>query len=240
MNVLITGAANGLGLELLRELAKTGHQVDIIDQLDPDGLPAEVKTLCRNYNRLDLSDSEEIKRYLIKKSESGGLEYDLFICNAAPRVFKPFIEFSNEEIAAIVQTVLTSHWQLMNEILRGMLERGYGRLIVISSKSALMGYSSGTMYCSLKAAWNTFHESISRELLISGKDVTVTTICPDSFSDTSGGRYRAYDRVVKCVITKVNHAISQNYSVITYCCGFKTKLMLSLGILKRMMELLLK
>jgi short-subunit dehydrogenase len=118
-----------------------------------------------------------------------------------------------------------------------MIENNYGRIIIISSRSAIQGYSTGSLYCSLKAAWVTLLESVERELKNCQKKITITTICPDSFSDQAGKKSQQYEHITEAIKKIVFKAISGKGSGIYFPAAFQTKIILSLQLFRKILKL---
>jgi short-subunit dehydrogenase len=127
---------------------------------------------------------------------------DVLINNAASRLFKRFCEFDSSEIESYVDVNFGTPIMLVRKVYPYMKERGYGRIINISSFSAFSGYSRGSLYCSTKCALKVFSESVGKETN-SVENVTLNVICPDSFSTVEGHVLSNYEHMVR----RVNKAI---------------------------------
>lgn len=234
---LITGGAGGLGKELALMLMDKGISVIVLDKIPQENLDEDLKSRLKKYIALDLSDLEAVKNSVKGYFMKEAIHVDILIINAFPRVFNNFRDYKDLEIIRFVNIAYTSQLIFANHFLNKMTETGFGRIIIISSKSAIQGYSSGSLYCSLKAAWITFHESVERELSTFSKDLTITTICPDSFSDQQGNRYNQHYYIVGAVKKIVLRAISRNVSGIYYPATLRTKLILSLQLFRKLLKL---
>ena len=234
---LITGGAGGLGKELALMLMDKDISVIVLDKIPQENLDDDYRSRLRKYITLDLSYLDAVKSsiegYFIKKA----IRIDILIINAFPREFNNFLDFNDSEIIKFVNIAYTSQLILANHFLNKMTETDFGRIIIISSKSALQGYSTGSLYCSLKAAWITFHESVEKELRACKKNITITTICPDSFSDQQGNRYNQYEYIARAVNKIVLKAIFNNSSGIYYPATFRTKLILFLQLFRKLLKL---
>jgi short-subunit dehydrogenase len=235
--VLITGGAGGLGKELVLMLLNKNLSVVVLDRVPYEKLDIAYRNRLKKYIELDLSDLEginnSIQEYFIKEK----IVIDIFIINAFPRIFNKFNDFKDFEIIKFVNLAFTSQLIYTNYFLNKMAEKKYGRIIIIGSKSAIQGYSSGSLYCSLKAAWVTFHESIEKELSASNNDITITTICPDSFSDLCNNKGKHYNYIVSAIGKHVLKAIYNNNSAIYYPTTFLTKMALCLQLLRKLVKL---
>jgi short-subunit dehydrogenase len=108
-----------------------------------------------------------------------------------------------------------------------------GKIIIISSKSGLKGYSTGALYCAFKSAWITFHESISRELK-HVKGLSILTICPDSFSNHDGSKRRGYTRIINKIMNKITSSLNDNNSELYFPSRLKTKISYILLFIKKL------
>jgi short-subunit dehydrogenase len=223
-HVLITGGANGLGKEITLMLLKEGHSVIVLDKLPKYQIPEEFIGKLLDYWQVDLADLSQVRQVLEKCITDAQIKVDVFIANASPRIFKHFLDFSSQAITEITHASLTGHVLFMNGFLSSMLENNYGRIIVISSKSGVRGYSTGSMYSSLKSALITFHESLEKELKSYQKNVTITTICPDSFSDTLGKPLRHYESIINQIKKQILKSLTHKHSRLLFVAAFPGKL----------------
>lgn len=199
MNILITGGVRGLGREMSDFLSGKGNNIIIID-LEPDNnFDADFRRKYKYY-RFDLNNYKDIKSLTEKITNECG-NIDVLINNASLKSFKHFNEFNESEIINYVNVNLTSLYLITLHILGNMLKNNFGRIINISSVSAYKGYSTGSLYCSMKSSLLTFNESVSRELNVTKKNVTLNTICPDSFMKISGEKLKYYGKIANKIKT---------------------------------------
>jgi len=112
-----------------------------------------------------------------------------------------------------------------------MLNNNKGHIVIISSKSGIKGYSSGSIYCAIKAAWITIHESISRELKDTG--IKVLTIIPDSFSDSKGNKTPFFHKNIRNIRNVLSNLEKVKNSKIIYSLKPKTRFLLFLEYCRR-------
>ncbi len=221
-NVLITGGAGGLGKEIALMLLKQGHSVIILDRAPKQSVPGEYLAQLYDYLQVDLADLDML-RQILDDFKAKQVRIDILIANAAPRVFKHFKDFTNQEIIQLTHASFTAHAIIINGLLPSMLHHNFGRIVTIGSKSGVLGYSSGSMYCSFKSALITFHESLEKELESYERNVTITTICPGSFSDTHGRPLSQYGFIVHHLKKQILKAICSKYSRLLFVAPISVK-----------------
>lgn len=235
--VIITGGAKGLGKELSLLLIEKGYSVIILDKVLSADLSPDFRKKLFAYFQLDLTDTNAVADFIRSDLFKDDLIIDVLIINAFPRVFKDFKDFQVSEIIDYVNAAFLSQLLIAHAVVKRMIENDFGRIVTINSKSNVYGYSTGSLYCSLKSAWMTFHESLARELLVSNKNVSINTICPDSFADTMGNKLPHYDYIVKAIKKLVLSALVKKKSSIYYAVTFKNRIILSYQEFKRILNI---
>lgn len=225
-NVLITGGANGLGLEMSQWFISLKYNLFIIDKLPRSELPAILKDKIAGYFQIDLSSRDQIMEFLSEiKKEKG---FDVLVLNAFPRTFKNFIDFKFKEISDFTEIGFVHQMMICNTVLQWMEKKNFGRIIMIGSKSSFQGYSKGSLYCSLKMALIGIFDSLSRELKYSGKNITVSIIHPDSFSTNDGKKLKNYKTTIRKIFSCLNKILNGQISRQYYAMGLKSRLILFL------------
>ncbi|UIJ44322.1 SDR family oxidoreductase [Sphingomonas cannabina] len=181
--VLYTGAAGGLGLDTTLLLMGRGATVVAVDN-DPAKVAKlrtaaeSVKTGSLIVSTADLSDlagfRAELERLL---DEAGG--FDVVINNAAIYPAKPFEEVSIEEHQAVQRVNVDAGIVAVQAALPGMRERGFGRIVNISSITISGGWANLSPYVASKAALIGLTRAWAREF--GGWGVTVNAIAPGAF-----------------------------------------------------------
>jgi short-subunit dehydrogenase len=224
LNILITGGARGLGQLICDHCHRLGHSVFVFDKIPFESIPSEQRNAISAYRQINLADDEHLNKVCADLLEKE-CRIDVLIHNASSRVFHTIEEFSIEEIEQSLQVNMLAGILLVKWLLPGMKERGFGRIINISSASAFHGYSTGSLYCSSKMAMITFTESIGSELQTENKDITINAICPSSFSEIGGAQLQNYRTIVKKILRVIDVIIQTNENgQIIPIFSFKTKL----------------
>jgi 2-hydroxycyclohexanecarboxyl-CoA dehydrogenase len=160
---LVTGAARGIGAAIAAELAAQGHRVAGADILEGTDV------------RLDVTDTESVRAAVQQvEREIGPIE--ILVNNAGWDEFKPFLSTDEELWRKIVEINYMGCLRCCRTIVPGMVERGYGRVVNISSDAARVGSSLEAVYSGAKGAVLSFSKTLAREVARHG--VTVNVVCP--------------------------------------------------------------
>ncbi|AXP81706.1 2-dehydro-3-deoxy-D-gluconate 5-dehydrogenase [Mariniflexile rhizosphaerae] len=175
---LITGAASGLGYELALLLANDGYDLILID-IDNTNLQiaktdiekmfsCSVSTLLKDLSKPNVAAEimEEINHVPV----------DVLVNNAGFGLFGTFAntEWERELDMLHVHILTTTH--LTKLILEGMLKRGSGKILNMSSLAAFQPGPLMSIYYASKSYLLSFSEAIANEL--KGTGITVTALCP--------------------------------------------------------------
>ncbi len=166
---LVTGANRGLGLAIARQLAEFDHAVFLGSR---DGAAGEAAAealrsakLDVSAIRLDLNDAGSID-FAIAQIASSGQRVDVLINNAGVLIEQPLLELTDAEIAEAIAVHVTGPIRLIRALVPGMLARGFGRIVNISSDWGLFseGLAGPGAYGVTKAALNALTLRLAKEL----------------------------------------------------------------------------
>jgi NAD(P)-dependent dehydrogenase (short-subunit alcohol dehydrogenase family) len=141
---VVTGTSRGLGQYLARALAKAGADL-ILTARNRDHLAsfeAEVKSLGRRAAsfELDVRNYDSIRKFAADAEAAfGGI--DILVNNAGCNVRKPALEVTWDDWNLVLDTNLRGSFFVAQAIARGMVQRGYGRIINIGSVTSVAGYA---------------------------------------------------------------------------------------------------
>src|SRR5437660_2024127 len=141
---IVTGTSRGLGQNLARALAKAGADV-VLTSRNRDHLltfESEIKSLGRRAVslQLDVRHLSSIQQ-MVADAESAFGHLDILVNNAGCNVRKPALEVTWEDWNLILDTNLRGSFFVAQAVARGMIQRGYGRVINIGSVTAVAGYA---------------------------------------------------------------------------------------------------
>jgi len=179
---VVTGGANGIGRGLALRLAQEGATLAIIDR-EADALAearAEIEAIGGKAFTVtaDCLDLQQIADFVRRtEAELGPIHILLNNVGQGARQRKTTFLDSTEEVwRFVVEINLFTTMRFTKLIAPGMVERGYGRIVNISSESAVIGPVGSHDYSAAKAGIIGFSRAVSREFAPHG--VTVNVICP--------------------------------------------------------------
>ena len=108
------------------------------------------------------------------KAEHGPI--DVLVNNAGITRDRMFLKMTRDDWDAVIDTNLNSMFNVTNQVVGDMVERGWGRIIQISSVNGEKGQAGQTNYSAAKAGMHGFTMALAQEL--ANKGVTVNTISP--------------------------------------------------------------
>jgi short-subunit dehydrogenase len=123
----------------------------------------------------DLADVEQTAG-LVEQAEATIGPLDLLVNNAAVEVAAAYPAFSDEELAAITRVNLIAPMVLTRHVLPGMLARGRGHIVMMSSLAGRGGNAYNVLYAATKSGLVGFTRSLRAEL--AGTPVGASVICP--------------------------------------------------------------
>ena len=165
--VLVTGAASGIGKACAERFARAGANVIVLDR-DGQGAERVAAEIAGEAVEADLSDPQVLD----------GLEFDVDVVvnNAGFQHVAPIEEFPPDRFSAIVRVMLEAAFRIVRSALPGMYERGWGRVVNISSAHGLRASPFKVAYVSAKHGLEGFSKVVALEGAPHG--VTSNCICP--------------------------------------------------------------
>lgn len=178
---LVTGAMGGLGTAICQELAKAGHKVvaayhpqfDNKDQWMQEQADAGFKDFIPVAG--DVADLASVQAMVAEAEQKVG-PVDILVNNAGITRDKMFAKMEREQWDAVINTNLSSLFNVTKQVSAKMAERGWGRIINISSVNGVKGQAGQANYSAAKAGVIGFTKAVAQEL--AAKGVTVNAIAP--------------------------------------------------------------
>jgi 3-hydroxybutyrate dehydrogenase len=163
---LVTGAASGIGRACAGRLARAGASVTVLD-LDGDAAKMVAGEIGGEALQADLSDYEVL--------DNLDIEADIIVNNAGLQHVAPIEEFPPERFSLILRIMLEAPFRILHKALPGMYEKGWGRIINISSVHGLRASPYKSAYVSAKHGL----EGLSKTVALEGGPKGVTSNCVD-------------------------------------------------------------
>lgn len=141
---LVTGTSRGLGQYFARALARAGADIAMTsrDKGTLNDFAREIEALGRKTfsTELDVRDYSSIQRAVHAIEEHLG-KIDILVNNAGCNIRKPALEVTWEDWNTILDTNLRGAFFVAQAVARGMIQRGYGRIINIGSVTSVAGFA---------------------------------------------------------------------------------------------------
>ena len=175
----VTGGMGGIGTAICQRLHKAGFKViaGCGPTRDYDKWLAEQKaqgyTFYASVGNVADWDST-VAAFAKAKAEHGPI--DVLVNNAGITRDRLFIKMTREDWDAVISTNLSSLFNATKQVVPDMVEKGWGRIIQISSVNGEKGQAGQTNYSAAKAGMHGFSMALAQELAARG--VTVNTVSP--------------------------------------------------------------
>ena len=156
---IVTGGAHGLGREICERLADQGAAVESLD-------------LC---DGVDVGDERQVREAVAAVRERRG-RIDILVNNAGIYPHIPFEEMTYLDWRRVLATNLDGAFLCTHAVYPTMRQRGYGRIVNISSATFFIGYPGMSAYVASKGAIIGFTRSLASEAGAHG--VTVNALAP--------------------------------------------------------------
>ncbi|MGH7765680.1 MAG: SDR family NAD(P)-dependent oxidoreductase [Candidatus Dormibacteraceae bacterium] len=179
---LVTGGTKGIGLAIAQALAAEGVHVSVAARSD-----ADVRQTATSLNGAGVAAdllTEEGCRHAVDRTQEALGPIDILINNLGARAGSTWADTGPREFQLAFEGNVGVSLRMTELVLKGMLERGWGRIVVITS---VWGRESGgaPAYNAAKAAEISMVTSLARE--VAARGVTVNAIAPGSILFEGGG-----------------------------------------------------
>ena len=188
---LVTGSARGLGWEMAKALAEAGARV-LLHGRTPERIAPRLADLRQAGAAADALAFEMGDRAAMAAEVARGGPIDIPIHNVGERDRRPFGDISPEDFARLIDVDLTAAHALVKLVVPGMVERRWGRLILVTSIVADLAVSGASSYVTAKGGLAALTRALAAELGATG--VTSNSLSPGFFATETNAELIASPR----------------------------------------------
>lgn len=172
---MVTGASSGIGLEIAKLAAGEGYDLLVAADTPFVDAGAGLKDLGVDVQSIetDLATDQGVRQLL---DAVGNRPIDVLVANAGHGLGHAFLEQSPEEWRHVIDTNITGTLLLIQPIVKGMVARGQGKVLITGSIAGHLAGSFQAVYNGSKAFVDSFAAALGNEVKDSG--VTVTCLKP--------------------------------------------------------------
>src|SRR5579859_8169502 len=179
---IVTGTSRGLGQYFARALARAGADLVLTSRTRESlaAFEAEIQALGRRTIALELDVREpaSIER-MVREATAAFGQIHILVNNAGCNVRKPALDVTWDDWNLVLDTNLRGSFFVAQVIARGMIARGYGRIINIGSVTSVFGFAGLGPYCASRGGIRQLTMSLADDWGRHG--VTVNCLAPGWF-----------------------------------------------------------
>ena len=184
LNIMVTGAAKGIGKSIAEIMGARGANLSLCDIEESMLCTTAGEIAARGvrsvWRRTDVSDQAQVDKFVdFTRRELG--EIDVLVNNAGIYILRSIDEISNEEWDRVMAVNLRSCFMFCKAVLPGMRERKFGRIINMASAAGKSGGTTcGAHYAASKGGILAFTRYLAKQVGMEG--VTVNAVAPSSIA----------------------------------------------------------
>ncbi|GAA2864501.1 glucose 1-dehydrogenase [Pseudonocardia halophobica] len=191
----VTGGAQGIGQGIATTLGGHGFKVAVVD-LNLEAAQATAKSITDAGGtavavQADVTDTASVQAAVKTVTEELG-PVEVAVNNAGWDDFMPFLKTGEDFWDRVLEINFKGQLRVVQAVVPGMIERGFGRVVNIGSDAGRVGSSLEAVYSGAKGGIIAFTKTLARE--VATKGVTANTVCPGptdtpalrKFADSSG------------------------------------------------------
>lgn len=180
-HALITGASRGIGLAIARRLGQMGARISICGR-DEQSLDAARSQLQKEgidafSFAANVADSRQVSALVEAASAKFG-HIEILVNNAGIGRFGPANQLSETDWDTVLDTNLKGVFLVSRAVMEGMISRGRGHIVNISSLAGKNSFVGGSIYCASKWGLLGLTYSMAEDLRAHG--IRVAAVCPGS------------------------------------------------------------
>jgi gluconate 5-dehydrogenase len=176
---LVTGSGRGLGWEMAQGLAQAGARV-LLHGRSAERLAPRVAELRHAGAGADALAFDMADRQSMREAMAKAPPIDVLIHNVGERDRRPFAEIEPEAFARLIDVDLSAAHALVKHVVPGMIQRGWGRLILVTSIAGDLAVPNASSYIAAKGGLAALARALAAEFGATG--VTANALSPGFFA----------------------------------------------------------
>jgi 2-hydroxycyclohexanecarboxyl-CoA dehydrogenase len=178
-NVIVTAGGGAIGGAICKRYAGYGCKIGVFDK-NRDGANRSADEISETggkafVSRVDIADYAAVGKAIAQfEAEMGPT--DVLVNNAGWDRFINFVDTTPELWDELIAINLRGPLNMSHAVLRGMAERGFGRVVNIASDAGRVGSSQEAVYSACKGGIIAFTKTVARE--VARKGITLNAVCP--------------------------------------------------------------
>jgi gluconate 5-dehydrogenase len=182
---LVTGSGRGLGWAMAQGLAQAGARV-LLHGRDRERLAPRLQELRKTGHAADSVAFDMADRVTMKAQVVAAGPVDILIHNVGERDRRAFLEIEPEAFARLIDVDLTAAHALISLLVPGMAERGWGRLILVTSIAGDLAVPNASSYVAAKGGLAALARALAVEF--GAKGITSNALSPGFFATETNER----------------------------------------------------
>jgi acetoacetyl-CoA reductase len=178
---LVTGGTTGIGAAICKALIAAGYDVATNYIVHDDQAQAFAKETGAKVYKWDVTDFDACANGVEKIAADFGRNVEILVNNAGITRDGMLHKMTPENWGSVLMTNLFSCFNMSRAVINPMREKGFGRIVSISSVNGQLGQIGQTNYCASKTGIIGFTKALARES--ASKGITVNAIAP-GYTDT--------------------------------------------------------